>query len=158
MERKRRIEDSLVEQIYMIRPEHLNGADRVFGGKILSWIDEVAALVAIRHCQGKVTTVAIDNLRFKRGAYKNDIVVLIGKITCVGHTSMEVRVDSYVENLKGMRSPINRAYVTVVALDDAGKPTEVPGILIETESQKAEWEAGKKRQKLRKERHEGAVK
>ena len=118
-------------------------------GKLVEWMDELSALVAIRHCRKDVTTVAIDNLRFMCPAYQRDMVVLIGRITHVGTTSMEVRVDVYIEDMNGMRHPINRAYFSVVAMDENERPVEVPGIVIETEAQKAEWEAGEKRREMR---------
>ena len=65
---------------------------------------------------------------------------------------MEVRVDTYVESLDGIRRPINRAYLTLVAVDANGKPQEVPKLILETESEKAEWEAGKKRMEIRNQR------
>ena len=65
---------------------------------------------------------------------------------------MEVRVDTYVESLDGIRRPINRAYLTLVAVDANGKPQEVPKLILETESEKAEWEAGKKRREIRNQR------
>ena len=145
----RRVSDSQLEMIYLIRPEHLNGAGRLFGGKLVEWMDELSALVAIRHCRRDVTTVAIDNLRFMCPAYQRDMVVLIGRITHVGTTSMEVRVDVYIEDMNGMRHPINRAYFSVVAMDENERPVEVPGIVIETEAQKAEWEAGERRREMR---------
>ena len=128
---------------------YMNGAGRLFGGKLVEWMDELSALVAIRHCRRDVTTVAIDNLRFMCPAYQRDMVVLIGRITHVGTTSMEVRVDVYIEDMNGMRHPINRAYFSVVAMDENERPVEVPGIVIETEAQKAEWEAGEKRREMR---------
>ena len=67
---------------------------------------------------------------------------------------MEVRVDTYVESMDGIRKPINRAYLTLVAVDAEGNPVEVPGLLIETEAEKAEWEAGMKRREMRKQRKE----
>lgn len=145
----KRVADSKIEMIYQVRPEHLNGAGRLFGGQLMSWIDEIAGLVAIRHSNTDVITVAVDNLRFMRGAYQKDILVLEGRLTYVGKTSMEVRVDTYVETLDGMRHPINRAYLTEVAVDEDEKPTSVPELIIETESEKAEWEAGKRRREVR---------
>lgn len=142
----------MIEQIYQIRPEHLNGAGRMFGGKLMEWIDELAGFVAIRHSQQNVITASVDNLRFIRGAYLGDLIVLIGKMTFVGKTSMEVRVDTYVETMDGIRKPINRAYLTLVAIDAEGKPVEVPGLIIQTESEKAEWDAGHKRRQMRKQR------
>lgn len=111
----------------------------------MQWIDETAGIVAKRHSMSNITTASVDNLRFMRGAYQDDIVVVRGKLTYVGRTSMEIRVDTYVEDPKGMRKPINRAYLTVVALDEDDKPTPVPGLLIETEAEKAEWEGALKR-------------
>lgn len=145
----KRVADSKIEMVYQVRPEHLNGAGRLFGGQLMSWIDEIAGLVAIRHSNTDVITVAVDNLRFMRGAYQKDILVLEGRLTYVGKTSMEVRVDTYVETLDGMRHPINRAYLTEVAVDENEKPTSVPELIIETESEKAEWEAGKRRREVR---------
>lgn len=148
------VSESRIEQVYQVRPEHLNGAGRLFGGKLMEWIDELAGLVGIRHAQQDVITASIDNLKFIRGAYLKDIIVLIGRVTFVGRTSMEVRVDTYIESMEGIRKPINRAYLTLVAVDADGKPIEVPGLILETEAQKAEWEAGIKRREMRKQRRE----
>lgn len=145
----KRVADSLTEQIQILMPIHINGTDRLFGGQLVQWIDVVAAVVARRHSERNVITAAIDNLQFKSGAYINNTLVLIGRITYVGKTSMEVRVDTYVEDLTGMRKVVNRAYLVMVALDESGIPTEVPKILIESESERAEWESGKKRHALR---------
>lgn len=65
---------------------------------------------------------------------------------------MEVRVDTYVENKKGMRMMINRAYVVMVAVDENHRPVPVPGLIVETEQEKAEWLGGEKRYQLRKQR------
>lgn len=148
MEAKRVI-DSLTEQVQIIMPSHINGADRLFGGQLVEWIDVVAAVVARRHSGCNVTTAAIDNLQFKAGAFMNNTLVLIGRITYVGKTSMEVRVDTYVEDLSGIRKVVNRAYLVLVALDESGNPTDVPRLALENESERAEWESGKKRHTLR---------
>ena len=115
----------------------------------MQWIDELAGLVAKRHSHMNVTTASVDNLRFLKGAYQRDVVVISGKITYVGNTSMEVRVDSYVEDLDGVRTPINRAYFTMVALDEMDRPKRAPRLIVETESEKAEWEAAEKRREMR---------
>ncbi len=83
-----------------------------------------------------------------------DLLVLIGRVTYVGKTSLEVRVDTYIESLDGIRKPINRAYLTLVAVDKDGNPVEVPKLIIETEAEKAEWEAGIKRREMRRQRKE----
>ena len=81
---KKRAIESRVEQVYQIRPEHLNGAGRLFGGRLMEWIDEVAGLVGIRHSQCNVITASVDNLKFIRGVFQNDLVVLVGTLTWVG--------------------------------------------------------------------------
>ena len=115
----------------------------------MQWIDELAGLVAKRHSHMNVTTASVDNLRFLKGAYQRDVVVISGKITYVGNTSMEVKVDSCVEHLNGERTLINRAYFTMVALDENDKPKRVPRLILETEAEKAEWEAAEKRREMR---------
>lgn len=150
--KEKRVLDSQTEQTYLMRPQYLNGYGNLFGGQLMSWIDEIASIVAMRHSEADITTAAIDNLNFKRGATVDDVIVLRGKITYVGRTSMEVRVDTYVESRKGIRKCINRAYVVMVAVDENHHPIPVPGLILESESDKAEWEGGEKRYKLRKER------
>ena len=147
------INESMIEQIHLLRYDDINGENRLFGGKLVSWIDEVAGTVAKRHTGVKVTTASIDNLQFKQPAYLDDLVVIIGRVTYVGNTSMEVRVDTYLEELDGTRRPINRAYLTMVALDANARPCHIPyGIKIETEAQKGEYESALKRIELRKKR------
>ena len=152
MRPEKKVEDSLTEQQYLICPAHINHYGRLFGGNLLKWIDELAGIVAIRHCGSIVTTAAIDNLQFKAPAYTGDMIVLQGRVTYVGNTSMEIRVDTYREALDGTREMINRAYIDMVAIDCKGKPTQVPDLLIETEEDRAEYEDAKRRKALRKQR------
>ena len=146
----KRVADSRAEQIQILMPEHINGYKRLFGGRLMEWIDIVAGVVARRHSGCNVTTAAIDNLQFEGAAHVNNTIVLQGRITHVGNTSMEVRVDTFVEHLDGSRTKVNRAYLVMVALDENEKPTTVPGLVLETEEDHAEWEAGEIRDALRK--------
>lgn len=148
----KRIQDSMAETVHIVRPNHLNGANRLFGGILMQWIDEVAGIVAKRHAMMNVTTASVDNLRFMKGAYQNEMVVIVGKLTYVGTTSMEVRVDTYVENKSGERRAINRAYFVMVALDENDKPVPVPKLIVETEAEKTEWESALKRREMRDQR------
>ena len=152
MRKQKHVEDSRTENTYLIMPKHINGYGRLFGGILLQWIDEVAGIVAHRHAGSIVTTACVDNLNFKAGAYLGDTVVLIGRMTYVGKTSMEVRVDTYAEDADGTRRMITRAYEVRVALDENDKKIEVPGLIVETEAQRAEWIGGEKRYELRKQR------
>ena len=146
------VDDSRVETVHLIRPTHLNGANRLFGGILMQWIDEVAGIVAKRHSMSNVTTASVDNLTFLHGAYQNDMVVIRGKLTWVGSSSMEVCVDTYVENLSGARHRINNAHFMMVALDENGRPTQDPGLRLQTEDEELAWQHGEERRRIRKQR------
>ena len=156
-ERKmKRVEESMVEQSYLLMPKYLNPYGYLFGGQLLAWIDETAGIVAKRHAEMNIVTVAIDNMYFKASAKVGDTIVLVGRLTYVGKSSMEVRIDTYIESVQGVRTMINRAYFVMVGTDDQQKPMEVPGLLVQGVTQEIEWEAGKKREALRKiRRNEG---
>ncbi len=146
--------DSLTEITKLLHYRDINGQDRLFGGRLMEWIDEAAGVAAMRHCGGNCVTLMVDSLKFKKGAYINDIVVLIAKVTYVGNTSMEVRVDTYAEEKStGIRTAINHAYLTLVHIDDNGKPAPIQyGLMTETLNERAEWEGAKKRIAIRKQR------
>lgn len=148
---KKRVSQSKTEHVQIVLDAHSNGLGRLFGGRLMEWIDTVATVVARRHAGTEVVTVTVDHLEFKAPAQRNSTIVLIGEITYTGKTSVEVRVDTYVEQLCDMqRQLVNRAYLVYVALDEQGKPTEVPGLLLETSEQKALYREAEKRQENRK--------
>jgi Acyl-CoA hydrolase len=149
---KKKVIDSYTEQAQILTQGSLNGYKRLFGGQLMEWIDIVAAVVARRHSGKNVTTAVVDTLQFKGPAYANDTIVMIGKITYVGRTSMEVCVQTYVEALDGTKKLINTAYVVMVALDEEENPAEVPGLILENEEEKLEWDNAVRRNQLRKQR------
>ncbi|MBQ4109342.1 MAG: acyl-CoA thioesterase [Clostridia bacterium] len=146
------VKDSYTEQVQILTLSRLNGYNRLFGGMLMAWIDVVAAVVARRHSGRNVTTAVVDTLQFEGPARANDTIVLTGKITYVGRTSMEIKVETYVEELSGTKTKINTAYVVMVAIDENERPVEVDGLILETEEEKREWEDAKRRNDLRKAR------
>ena len=150
----KRITDSMTTHVEILMPGDLNGYGRLFGGRLMQWIDVVAGVVARRHSGCEVTTASVDHLEFQAAAFENDTIAMEGRITYVGRTSMEVRVDTFVESLGGERKLVNRAYLVTVALDEDEKPIEVPKLILETPEDEAEWEAGRRRSILRKQRRE----
>lgn len=144
------VKDSYAQQVHVLTMSNLNGYNRLFGGQLMCWIDEVAAVVARRHSGRNVTTAFIDTLEFKRAAYANDTVVIKGKITYAGRTSMEINVKTFVEKLHGERILINEAYIIMVALDENEKPTEIPKLVLETDEEKREWKNALARKENRK--------
>ena len=146
---KNKVSDSFTEQVHILSQGNLNGYSRLFGGQLMGWIDVVAAVVARRHSGRNVTTAVVDMLQFQAPAYANDTVLILGKITYAGRTSMEIKVTVYVEELSGERKLINTAYVVMVALDENERPTEVPGLILETEEERTEYENAKLRKARR---------
>ena len=146
------VDDSRVETVHIVRPNHLNGANRLFGGILMQWIDEVAGIVAKRHSMCNVTTASVDNLTFLHGAYQNDMVVIKGRLTWVGNSSMEVCVDTYVETIDGQRDRINNAHFMMVALDENDKPVQVPKLILQTEDERLDWAHGEERRRIRNQR------
>ncbi len=146
----RSVSYSRTEHVHLVQPADLNGGGRLFGGIMMKMIDEVAAIVAMRHTGLKtVTTAAVDSMVFKSAAYVNDLVILIGHLTYTGRTSMEVRVDAYVERSDGMRYPINRAFLVLVALGEDNKPIPVPQLILENDIQREEFKLAQERRALR---------
>lgn len=149
---RKRVSDSRTEQVHIVMPGDVNSSFRLFGGLLMQWIDVVAAVVARRHADRDVLTAAVDHLSFLKPASLNDIVTLCGWVTYVGNTSMEICVETFVERPERnkQRALVNRAYLTMVALDQDGKPTPVPRLLLETEKEKADFAAGERRKQNRK--------
>ena len=141
----------ITTSVQIVLPQHCNGykKPRLFGGQITAWIDVIGAVTARRYTQRAVTTVCIDNLNFLRPAYLNDTVVQEAVVTWTGNTSLEVRVDSFVERLDGGRELVNRAYLVFVALDDEDRPTPVPPFTPVTEEEKQEYAAAVERRRIR---------
>lgn len=150
----KKVSDSYTEQVQLLTTGNMNGYGRLFGGKLMEWIDVVAAIVARRHSEKNVTTVVVDTLWFKEAAYANQCLLLTGKITYVGKTSMEICVKTYVESLSGAKMLINEAYIVMVALDENDRPTPVPGLILESDEEREEWHRGEQRYNLRKKRKE----
>ena len=146
----KRVADSYTTQVQVLTQGNLNGYNRLFGGKLMSWMDVVAGVVARRHSERNVTTVRVEDLEFRAPAHANDTLVITGHITHAGRTSMEVCVHVYVEALSGERKLINRAHFIMVALDEHERPTEVPGLLLETDQQREEWQLAELRREHRK--------
>ena len=136
--------------VQIVLAQHCNGNERprLFGGQLMAWIDIIGAVAARRYAQKAVTTACIDNLSFLKAAYLNDIIIQEAKVTWSGRTSMEVRVDSFIDHF-GEKELINRAYVVYVALDENEKPSPVKEFIPENEEEEAEYAAAVERKILR---------
>lgn len=123
----------------------------------MSWIDIAGAISAQRHCQKPVVTAAIDDLHFIAPVYKGWVVNLKASVNFVSKSSMEVGVRVDAENpIKGSFHHTASAYLTFVALNDQGRPVEVPQVLPETEEQIRRFKAGEQRRRWRLSRRQGS--
>ena len=134
----------------LMLPQHANVLGNVFGGHILALVDKVAAVAAIRHARGPCVTVSVDKVDFREPIRVGELVTAYARVNFAGHTSMEVGVKIVAENiLTGEKRHTNSCYVTYVALDEQGRPTEVPPVVPETEEEKKRYERAAQRRAAR---------
>lgn len=136
---------SVSEFVQILRKANMNGADRLFGGHLITWMDEVAAVSARRYAEGPVTTACIENMRFLRPAHLNETLVVTGRVIYTGRTSMVVLVTAETEAYNGERTLIADAHFILVALDENEHPRAVAPLIPTTNEEKALYEEVKKR-------------
>lgn len=130
----------------LMEPHHANIMGNVFGGVILSLADHVAAVAAIRHSRHQCVTVSVDKVDFREPIRVGELVTALSRVNFAGKTSMEIGVKIMAEVLTtGEKRHTNSCYLTYVAVDDQGHPTEVPPIEPETPDEKRRYERAKHR-------------
>ena len=150
MEKTSTVQDSLTRQTRMLMYQDLNTRGKLYGGRLLEWIDMGAGITGRRYCGTEVTTAAIDKLDFLTAAKLGDILEIIGKVTYVGNTSFEVKVETYVDRQNGERERINRAYLVMVALDEEENSIRPPRLILQNDEERLEYEAAEQRYLARK--------
>ncbi|GGM33129.1 acyl-CoA thioesterase [Paraliobacillus quinghaiensis] len=144
---------SLTVKTSHVLPSDTNGHGTLFGGQLMAYIDDVAAISATRHARKLVVTASIDSVDFLSPVKEGDTICLEAFVTYAHKTSMEVFVKAVTEHLiSGERKVCATAYVTMVAIDDDNKPSEVPGVYPETEEEKWLQKEAAERANYRKER------
>jgi acyl-CoA hydrolase len=141
---------SRIQLSQMMMPEHANIYGNVHGGWIMKLVDEAGALASTRHAAHRTVTVAIDQMIFRHPIHIGDLVILNAEVTYAGRTSMEVEVNVIAENpISGEQIHTNAAYLVYVALDDNGKPTQIPPLMVETPEEQVRMDEAVKRQQRR---------
>lgn len=131
-------------------PQDANLRGNVFGGTIMKLIDEISGITAVRHTRGNVVTASIDRMDFIAPIYIGDILRLKSSINYVGTTSMEIGVRIEAEDPRtGQIRHTGTCFLTYVALDEHGRPREVPKLKLETDEDRRRWEEAAIRRKLR---------
>jgi len=146
----KKVEDSRITMAHVMLPQDTNSAGNVHGGSVMKFIDSAAASVAIRHTRSNAVTASVDRIDFHTPVYLGNILTLKASLNMVGRTSMEVGVRVEAENpYTGEINHTASAYLTFVALDEGGRPKEVPGLILETEEERRRSHEAKERRVAR---------
>jgi acyl-CoA hydrolase len=146
----KRVKDSSVTMAQMMIPQDANPAGNVHGGVVVKIIDEAAGVVAARHARSNVVTASIDRMDFHHPVFVGDVLFFKASLNLVGRTSMEIGVRVEAENLiTGEVRHAASAYLTYVALDQHGKPREIPPLILETEEEMRRNSEAKARREIR---------
>jgi acyl-CoA hydrolase len=138
-------------QSKLVLPPDTNHHHSIFGGRVLAFIDEIAAIAAMKHAKSEVVTASIDSVDFVSPAYAGDVLELEAIVTSTGRTSMEVYVRVISRNLITSEERLTtESFVTLVSINAEGKPTEVPTVFPETETERRLFETGPQRREHRK--------
>ena len=134
---------------HIILPNDTNTLGNLMGGRLLHWMDISAAIASHRHCQRVVVTASVNHVSFERAIKLGDYVIIEAKVSRAFTTSMEVYIEVHVENnLTGERIKSNDATYVFVAVDQVGRPIEVPAITPETEEEKRHYDTALRRKQL----------
>lgn len=147
--------NSLAVKTAHVLPPDTNSYGTLFGGRLMAYIDDVAAIAAVRHARKPVVTASTDSVDFLEPVKVGDSICVEAFVTWTHKTSMEVFVKAVTENLlTGERKVCSTAFLTFVALDENGRPTPVPPVYPETEQEKKLHADAPRRAKLRNERRD----
>ena len=142
------VRESRAEMVEVVLPNDANVLGNILGGRVMHLIDIAAAIAAHRHSSSYVVTASVDYLDFRSVIRVGELIILKSSVNRVFHTSMEVGVKVFSENvLTGERKHTSSAYVTFVAIDENGRPRVVRPLLLETDDDRRRHrEAGERRE------------
>lgn len=133
----------------LVLPNEGNQLGNLFGGQLMAWMDEIAAISAHRHSSRVVVTASVNNISFNYPIKVGDIVTLEAQVSRAFSTSMEIFIDVNVEHpSSGKKIKCNEAIYTFVAIDQIGTPIEVPGLIPETDLEKERFASALRRREL----------
>lgn len=145
--------DSLVVKNSHVLPTDTNNHGTLFGGQLMAYMDDVAAIAATRHARNPVVTASTDSVDFLYPVNAGDAICLEAFVTWTRNTSMEIFVKAVTEELlSGKRAVCATAFMTFVAVDDQNNPIQVPTVYPETEEEQWLHDGAAKRAEQRKER------
>ncbi|MEO1484121.1 MAG: acyl-CoA thioesterase [Bacteroidota bacterium] len=133
----------------MVLPGETNPLNNLFGGELLARMDRAASIAARRHSRRITVTASVNHVAFNRNVPLGSVVTIEASVSRAFRTSMEVFIDVWMEDrFTGMKSKANEAIYTFVAVDETGKPTEVPELTPETDLEKERFAGALRRKQL----------
>ena len=142
--------DSVTIMTEMVLPNDTNTLHNLMGGRLMHWMDIVAAIAAQKHCNSIVVTASADNISFKEPINLGNVVTLRSQVTRAFNSSMEVFIEVTAEDIPASKKIMtHRAFFTFVAVDQNGKPIEIPQVVPETAEEIELFEGALRRRQLR---------
>ncbi|WP_339923214.1 acyl-CoA thioesterase [uncultured Cyclobacterium sp.] len=149
-ETHKHVKDSEVIKTEMVLPNDTNTLNNLMGGKLMHWMDVVAAIAAQRHSNSIVVTASVDNISFKSPIALGNVVTLHAQVTRAFSTSMEVYIEVIAEDIPANRKySSHKAFFTFVAVDSDGKPAKVPELRPLNEQEEELYKGALRRRQLR---------
>ncbi len=147
----KKVSESKTVMTELIMPNDTNPMGNLMGGYLMRWMDIASAICAGKHCEAHVVTVAVDYISFQNPIHLGDVITLEASVTRAFHTSVEVYVEVFANDIKGQNPRrCNHAYFTFVALDDKRKnPVPVPPVLPLSSEEQQQFEGAARRRELR---------
>ena len=134
---------------HIVLPNNTNTLGNLMGGQLLNWLDVIGAISAHRHCRRVVVTASVGKVAFQKPIKLGDIVTLEAKVSRAFTSSMEVVMDVWVEDhITGDKKRHNEAIFTFVAVDQIGRPIEVPELIPESDQEKERYKGALRRRQL----------
>jgi acyl-CoA hydrolase len=141
--------ESLTTLTDLVLPSETNPLNNLFGGELLARMDRAASIAARRHSRRIVVTASVNSVAFNRAIPLGSVVTVEAKVSRAFKSSMEIFIDIWVEDREsGNKAKANEAIYTFVAVDDTGRPVEVPQIIPETELEQERFDAALRRKQL----------
>lgn len=133
----------------LVLPSETNPLNNLFGGELLARMDRAASISARRHSRRITVTASVNHVAFNRAVPLGSVVTVEASVSRAFKTSMEIFIDVWIEDrFTQERTKANEAIYTFVAVDDTGKPTEVPPLKPETDMEKERYAAALRRKQL----------
>lgn len=137
------------EMTELVSPGMANFSGKMHGGELLKLLDKAALTCGMRYSGKYCVTLSVDKVVFREPIFIGEMVTLLATVNYTGRTSMEIGIKVIAENLKEKSvRHTNTCFFTMIAVDDDGKPTKVPPLVLNTEEQRGRWKSAEKRREL----------